>query len=293
MLFAQTVTDLTGTCDKDLILKLFQAQCLKVMDSDPVIANNGYVINMLISSEYDTWDEIVHIHDAITQMIVIEANKEAYDQHLADFSASLTALPVNKPPTAAIANAMVKAPATSTGSKLTEASIGLDEPCVVHPKGKHINKQCDKQTAVRAKDVPLYQLIKALQGVISQNEANQAKWQAEKKASGKDSSKRKPDKRRDEFMKATKGGSLPTGSFDISAFVTPSKPKSTKRNADDASTAESQGSKDSSKKAKVQVANVLINVNRTDNHKMGEDTGTMHTVPPTESGMADVCMSVR
>ena len=44
---AQTVTDLTGTCDKDVLLKLFQAQCLKVMDSDPVIANNGYIINML------------------------------------------------------------------------------------------------------------------------------------------------------------------------------------------------------------------------------------------------------
>ncbi len=27
---AQTVVDLTGTCDKDELLKLFQAQCLKV-----------------------------------------------------------------------------------------------------------------------------------------------------------------------------------------------------------------------------------------------------------------------
>jgi hypothetical protein len=262
------------------------------MDSDPVIANNGHIIMMLKSSEYDTWDKIVHVHDAITQMVVIEANKKAYDQHLADFSASLTALPANKPPTAAVANAIVKAPSasTSTSTKLTELNIGLDEPCVVHPKGKHTNKQCDKQTAVRTKDIPLHQLIKALQGVIAQNEANQAKWQSEKKASGKDSSKRKPDKRRDDFMKATKGNSLPTGSFDISATVTPSKTKSKKRNADDASTAESQGSKDSSKKAKVQVANVLIKVNSTDNQKMGEDTGTALTAPP-QSGMDDVCMS--
>jgi hypothetical protein len=89
---AQTVTDLTGTCNKDVLLKLFHAQCLKVIDSDPVIVNNAHIITMLRSSEYDTWDKIVHIHDAITQMVVIEANKKAYDQHHADFSASVTAL---------------------------------------------------------------------------------------------------------------------------------------------------------------------------------------------------------
>jgi hypothetical protein len=280
---AQTVVDLTGTCEKDELLKLFQAQCLKVMDSDPVIANNGHIIMMLKSPEYDMWDKIVHVHDAITQMVVIEANKKAYDQHLADFSASLTALPANKPPTAAVANAIVKAPSTSTSTSTKQAyelSIGLDERCVVHPKGKHTNKQCDKQTAVRAKNVPLNQLIKTLLGVISQNEANQAKWQADKKASGKDSSKQKPDKRRDDFMKSTKGSSLSTGSFDISATVTPSKPKSKKRSPDDSSTAESQGSKDSSKKAKVHVANVLINVNGTDNQKMGKERITEETVLP-------------
>ncbi len=75
---AQTVTDLTGACDKDVFLKLFQAQCFKVIDSDPVIANNGQIITMLRSSEYHTWDKIVHIHDAITQMVVIEANKKVY-----------------------------------------------------------------------------------------------------------------------------------------------------------------------------------------------------------------------
>jgi hypothetical protein len=69
------------------------------------------------------------------------------------------------------------------------------------------------------------------------------------------------------------------GSFDIFTTVTPvAKPKSKKRSFDDASTAESQqGSKDSRKKAKTHVANVLINVNGTDNQKMGEDTGTAST----------------
>jgi hypothetical protein len=205
------VYELTGTCNKDELLKLFQTQCLKVMDSDPVIANNGHIIMMMLKSpEYDAWDKIAHVHDAITQMVVIEANKKAYDQHLADFSASITALPANKPPTAAIANAIVKAPSTSTCPKLTELSIGLDEPCVVHPKRKHTNKQCDKKTAVRGKNVSLNQLIKVLS----------LKMKPIKKASGKDSSKRKPDKRRDNFVKFTKGSSLPTGSFDISATVT-------------------------------------------------------------------------
>jgi hypothetical protein len=103
---------------------------------------------MLKSPEYGTWDKIVHVHDAITQMVVIEANKKAYDQHLADFSASLTALPANKPPTAAVANDIVKAPSasTSTSTKLTELSIGLDEPCVVHPKGStRINSVTNRQ----------------------------------------------------------------------------------------------------------------------------------------------------
>ncbi len=76
------------------------------MDSDTVIANNGHIIMMLKSPEYDTWDKIVHVDDAITQMVVIEA----IDQHLADFSASLTDLPDNKPSTAPVANAIVKAP---------------------------------------------------------------------------------------------------------------------------------------------------------------------------------------
>ncbi len=93
-------------------------------------------------------------------------------------------------------------------------------------------------------------------------------------------------------MKSTKGSSLPTGSFDISATVTlVAKPKSKKRSSDDASTAESQGSKNSSKKAKVHVANVLINVNGTDNQKMGEDTGTASTAHPPESGTDDIPMS--
>jgi hypothetical protein len=93
-------------------------------------------------------------------------------------------------------------------------------------------------------------------------------------------------------MKSTKGSSLPRGSFNISATVTPvAKPKSKKRSSDDASTAESQGSKDSSKKTKTHVANVLINLNNMGNTKMGEDTGTVHTAPPTESGMEDVSMS--
>ena len=62
-------------------------------------------------------------------------------------------------------------------------------------------------------------------------------------------------------MESTKGSSLPMGSFDIFTTVTPvAKPKSKKRSTDDASTAESRGSKDkdSSKKAETHVANVLI-----------------------------------
>ncbi len=70
-----------------------------------------------------------------------------------------------------VANAVVKAPVTSNRSKLTETNVGLNEKCVVHPKGQHTNKECDKQAAVRAKDLPLYQLIRAIQGVIDQNEA--------------------------------------------------------------------------------------------------------------------------
>lgn len=81
---AETVVDLTDSCNKDEILKLFQAECLKVMDSDE-------------SAEYDTCDKIVHLHDAIFHIVVIEVNKKAYEQHLfADFSASLTVLPANK-----------------------------------------------------------------------------------------------------------------------------------------------------------------------------------------------------
>jgi hypothetical protein len=168
---AEYIVNLTGTVDKEDLLKLFRAQCLKVMESDPIIANNGHIIMMLKSPEYDTWDKIVHMHDAISQMVMIEANKRAYEQHLADFSAALAGTPANKAPTVPVANAVVKAPVTSNRSKLTETNVGLNEKCVVHPKGQHTNKECDKQAAVRAKDLPLYQLIKAIQGVIDQNEA--------------------------------------------------------------------------------------------------------------------------
>ena len=41
---AEYVVNLTGTVDKEDLLKLFRAQCLKVMESDPIIANNGHVI---------------------------------------------------------------------------------------------------------------------------------------------------------------------------------------------------------------------------------------------------------
>jgi hypothetical protein len=214
-------------------------------------------------------------------MVMIEANKRAYEQHLAeDFSAALAGIPANKAPTVPVANAVVKALANSNCSKLVNG--GPEEKCVVHPKGQQTNKECDKQSAVQAKDLPLYQLIQAVQGVIDQNEAQQAKWQAEKK-SGK-TSKRKPDKRRDEYMKNSKGGILPTNSFNISATVTPvAKPKSKQRSTDDTSAAKSQGSKDSSKKAKTHVANVLINLNSTDNQKMGEDISTASTDHPTVS----------
>ncbi len=70
--------NLTGTVDKEDLLKLFRAQCLKVMELDPIIANNCHVIMMLKSPECDTWDKIVHMHDAISQMVIIEANKRAH-----------------------------------------------------------------------------------------------------------------------------------------------------------------------------------------------------------------------
>ncbi len=71
----------SGTVDKDDLLKLFRAQCLKSWNR--TLSNNGHVIMMLKSPEYDTWDKIVHMHDAISQIVMIEANKRAYEQHLA------------------------------------------------------------------------------------------------------------------------------------------------------------------------------------------------------------------